>query len=42
MANDSNFDRNPLRGCNYGLEVGAFLILGGAVLCQRKRSAFMK
>ena len=35
MANDSNFDRNPLRGCNYGLE-------GGAVLCQKKRSAFMK
>ena len=35
VANDSNFDRNPLRGCNYGLE-------GGAVLCQRKRSAFMK
>ena len=32
MANDSNFDRNPLRGCNYGLEGGAFLILGGAVL----------
>ena len=31
MANDSNFDRNPLRGCNYGLEGGAFLILGGAV-----------
>ena len=30
MANDSNFDRNPLRGCNYGLEGGAFLILGGA------------
>ena len=29
MANDSNFDRNPLRGCNYGLEGGAFLILGG-------------
>lgn len=22
MANDSNFDRNPLRGCNYGLEGG--------------------
>ena len=20
VANDSNFDRNPLRGCNYGLE----------------------
>ena len=20
LANDSNFDRNPLRGCNYGLE----------------------
>ena len=32
MANDSNFDRKPLRGCNYGLEGGAFLILGGAVL----------
>ena len=29
MANGSNFDRNPLRGCNYGLEGGAFLILGG-------------
>ena len=29
MANSSNFDRNPLRGCNYGLEGGAFLILGG-------------
>lgn len=42
LANDSNFDRNPLRGCNYGLEGGAFLILGGAVLCQRKRIAFMK
>ena len=42
LANDSNFDRNPLRGCNYGLEGGAVLNLGGAVLCQRKRSAFMK
>ena len=29
LANDSNFDRNPLRGCNYGLEGGAFLILVG-------------
>ena len=29
MANDANFDRNPLRGCNYGLEGGACLILGG-------------
>ena len=29
LANDSNFDRNPLRGCNYGLEGGAFPILGG-------------
>lgn len=29
LANDSNFDRNPLRGCNYGLEGGAVLILGG-------------
>ena len=26
MANDSNFDRNPVRGCNYGLEGGAFSI----------------
>ena len=24
MANDSNFDRIPLRGCNYGLEGGIF------------------
>lgn len=29
MANDSNFDRNPLRGCNYGSEGGAVLNLGG-------------
>ena len=29
LANDSNFDRNRVRGCNYGLEGGAFLILGG-------------
>lgn len=26
LANDSNFDRNPVRGCNYGLEGGAFSI----------------
>lgn len=26
VANDSNFDRNPVRGCNYGLEGGAFSI----------------
>ena len=24
MANDSNFDRNPLRGCNYGVGGGIF------------------
>lgn len=30
LAKNRNFDRNPLRGCNYGLEGGAFLILGGA------------
>ena len=35
MANDSNFDRNPLRGCNYGLEGGAFLILGGCIFDVR-------
>ncbi len=29
MAKNRNFDRNPLRGCNYGLEGGAFSILGG-------------
>ena len=30
LAKNRNFDRNPSRGCNYGLEGGAFLILGGA------------
>ena len=30
MANDSNFDRNPVRGCNYGSEGGAVPDLGGA------------
>ena len=29
LAKNRNFDRNPLRGCNYGLEGGAFSILGG-------------
>ena len=29
LANDSNFDRNPLRGCNYGLEGVHFSMLGG-------------
>lgn len=29
MAKNRNYDRNPSRGCNYGLEGGAFLILGG-------------
>ncbi len=28
LANDSNFDRNPLRGCNYGFGGVHFLILG--------------
>ena len=42
MANGSNFDRNPLRGVQLRFGWGAFLILVGAVLCQRKRSAFMK
>ena len=35
LANDSNFDRNLLRGCNYGLEGGAFLILGGCIFDVR-------
>ena len=42
VANDSNFDRNPLRGCNYGLEGGAFLILEGCSSLPKERSAFMK
>ena len=29
LAKDSNFDRNRVRGCNYGLEGGAFSMLGG-------------
>ncbi len=29
MANDSNFDRNRVRGCNFGSEGGAVLNLGG-------------
>ena len=29
MANDSNFDRNPLRGCNYGLEGGCIFDFRG-------------
>ena len=29
MANDSNFDRNPLGGCNYGLEGGSSQFRGG-------------
>ena len=30
MANDSNFDRNPVRGGNYGSEGSAVPDLGGA------------
>lgn len=29
LANDSNFDRNRVRGCNFGSEGGAVLNLGG-------------
>ena len=32
MANDSNFDRNPLRGCNFDLEGGAVLHLRGCIV----------
>lgn len=39
LANDSNFDRNPLGGCNYGLEEGAFLILGGVQYFAKGRGA---
>ena len=41
IVNDSNFDRNPLRGCNYGLEGvhfdfkwGATTALGGATIAD--------
>ena len=30
LAKNRNFDRNPLRGCNYGSEGGAVPDLGGA------------
>jgi hypothetical protein len=40
LANDSNFDRNPLRGCNYGLEGGAFLILGGCSSLPKEEERF--
>ena len=39
LANDSNFDRNPLRGCNYGLEGGAFFDLGGVQYFAKGRGA---
>ena len=42
MANDSNFDRNPLRGCNYGLEGGAVLNLGGCIFDVRGCSSLPK
>ena len=32
MANDSNFDRNPLRGCNYGSEGGAVILVNAPPL----------
>ena len=31
MAENRNFDRNPLRGCNYGLEGGSPHFKGGAI-----------
>ena len=31
LANDSNFDRNPSRGCNFDLEGGAILNLRGCI-----------
>ena len=31
LANNSNFDRNRVRGCNYGLEGGAVLDLRGCI-----------
>lgn len=35
MANDSNFDRNRVRGCNFGSEGGAVLNLGGCIFDVR-------
>ena len=39
LANDSNFDRNRVRGCNFGSEGGAFLILGGVQFFAEGRGA---
>ena len=36
LANDSNFDRNPLRGCNYGLEGGIFDFKGVQFFAKRR------
>ena len=34
VANGSNFDRNRVRGCNFGSEGGAFSMLGGCSLIR--------
>ena len=39
LANNSNFDRNRVRGCNYGLEGGAFSMLGGVQFFAKGRGA---
>jgi len=39
MANDSNFDRNPLRGCNYGLEGGCIFDFRGVQFFAKGREA---
>ena len=35
LANDSNFDRNRVRGCNFGSEGGAVLDLRGCSSLQK-------
>ena len=35
VANDSNFDRNRVRGCNFGSEGGAVLDLRGCSSLQK-------
>ena len=45
MAKNRNYDRNPSRGCNFDLEGGAFLILGGAMrlsLCELQEQSCHK
>ena len=37
VANDSNFDRNRVRGCNFGSEGGAFFDFRGVQFFTERR-----